>query len=494
MAGSSLGIDLGTSGVKLAYVLGDGRIAGVARVSYPMLHPVSGAMEQDPGDWLHAIEAGIGDLARSCELDSVEAIGLTGQIPTLVALCTGSLVGNAITWMDGRADAWVAGKLDNRRRRAIYRRTGMPIDGRYLAPMVAFHFGQMETAPDEVLSAKDYVYRWLTGSARTDPSTAAGYGVFALGSGSWDAVLAEQWGLSVQQLPRVDRPCAAVQDQRDHDVGRLLPERASALGLTPRVVVDVGAADSVAAVLGAGAMREGTLCIVPGSSTVVLATTRTPRLDPRHRYLVTPHALPGWYGLEMDLLATGAGVGWLSRLTGVDEDVLVADAGKIEPGARGLSFAPYLAGAEQGALWRDDLAGVLRGLTLEHEAAELMRAFLEGTAFEVRRCVGVLEASGWEFTEVVVAGGDKSVDPVIESLLADVLARPVVRVALDSAAARGAALLTGATSLDLEDPGAVRATLAASTVVLAPDSSRAAVYDTLYDAHVRQFPRTARRA
>jgi sugar (pentulose or hexulose) kinase len=336
-----------------------------------------------------------------------------------------------------------------------------------------------------VLSAKDYLYWWLTGDARTEPSTAAGYGVYGLKTKAWEDDLAAVWGLAPGQLP-------ALSLDGDAPARCLLPDRAGTLGLEPDLPVHIGAADSVAAVLGTGSICEGTLVLVPGSSTVVLATTALPRLDRKQRYLVTPHALTDWYGLEMDLLATGAGVSWLSRLTGKEEDSLMAAAADVPPGAGGVTFAPYLAGAEQGALWLDGLAGAVSGLLLEHGPAELTRAFLEGVAFELRRCVGVLVDSGWRFGEVIVAGGDVSGRPIMEGVLADVLGRPARRLALDSAAAFGAAVLTGATALSPADAPAIRDVSARLVADVEPDADRAAAYDTLYEAHVRSFPGRAR--
>src|SRR5581483_7983659 len=97
-------------------------------------------------------------------------------------------LGNAIAWSDSRADAWAGERLDPARKAEIYRRTGMPIDGRYLAPMYRFHWHDRRRELTGLLSAKDYLCFALTGCAVTDPSTAAGYGVHALGAG-WDPEL-----------------------------------------------------------------------------------------------------------------------------------------------------------------------------------------------------------------------------------------------------------------------------------------------------------------
>src|ERR1700722_6167245 len=112
--------------------------------------------------------------------EGVSAIGLTGQRPTLVCLDETQGLGPAITWKDGRADAWASARVDAARRALMYARTGMPIDGRYLAPMLQFHFGRDLRQVRSILSAKDYLLSELTGLRLTEPSTAAGYGIYDL--------------------------------------------------------------------------------------------------------------------------------------------------------------------------------------------------------------------------------------------------------------------------------------------------------------------------
>lgn len=479
-----LGIDLGTSSVKVVAVDGRGAVADAARAPYTMRSADDGRMEQDPGDWLAALSRAVADLGTRLPLDRTCALSLTGQVPCLVALGPDEPPGPAITWMDGRADAWTAARLGPRERVALYGRTGMPIDGRYIGPMYAFHYGRSARRADRVLSAKDFLYRHLTGCAWTDPSTAAGYGAFDLETGSFDPALLSMWDLDRSQVPPVGRA--------DSAPATLLSHVADAWRLPAGIPVFIGAADSVAAVLGAGGLAEGRATLVPGSSTVVLVSTRSRSLDPLTRCLVTPHAATGWYGRETDLLSTGSSVAWLAALLGRGEDELVRAAADVPAGARGLSMAPYLAGAEQGVLWRSDLAGSVHGLTLTHGPADLMRALLEGIALEVRRCLTVLAPDAAPGQPIVVAGADAD-GGVFASILADVLARPVRSVALESAAGYGAALLTRLTAIDPLDTAAVEKAHRAITRTTRPDPERSARYGGLFDRHIDAFPRLAGR-
>src|SRR4029453_6233674 len=149
----------------------------------------------------------------------------------------------------------------------------------------------------------------------------------------------------------------------------------------------------------------------------------TPILDAQARYLLTPHALEGWFGREMDLLATGTGFRWLTALFGWTDAELMHEALAAPAGANGLFFAPYLAGGEQGALWDPNLRGALHGLSLSHTASDIARAFLEGTQFEIRRCIDVLSETSP--VRRVVLAGHTTANAEMRALLASILGRPV---------------------------------------------------------------------
>ena len=432
----TLGIDLGTSSAKVVALDASGAVAASAAHGFATWSEVPGAAEQETGDWITAVSSGCAELravlavSEAAWRQAVVAIGLAGQLPTLVCGAGAAPLGRAITWKDSRADAWAAKRLNRQTWRRLYERTGMPLDGRYLGPMYAYHWRQRAAEVEWVLSAKDYLCFTLTGSRLTDPSTAAGYAVFDSVTGSFDANLCRRWQLPVSALPAVRSSQAAA--------GLLTASAARLLGLRPGVPVAVGCADSVAAAYAMAELSEHTVCVTMGSSTTILDAVRERRLDPAARYLLTPHLASGWYAREMDLLATGTGYRWLSGLLGFDDGTLDERAARSPAGAHGLTFTPYLGGGEQGALWNPALRGSLHGLTLEHTADDLARAFLEGVAFEIARCIEVLAETSP--VEAVVVSGSVVAHAASLQLLADVLGRPLQCCTLTSAAAVGAAL------------------------------------------------------
>jgi xylulokinase len=479
----ALGIDLGTSAVKVMVIDGAGTVAGEAQGEFATLSDLPGQAEQNPADWLAALAAAMRELDATISTrlggewrSRVGAIALTGQLPTLVCIGDRGPLAAAITWRDGRADPFASARMSAEQRMMMYSRTGMPIDGRYLAPMFGFHFADRIGAVRCILSAKDFLLFALTGVRVTDPSTAAGYGIYDLLKGAFSGELAAFWNIELTQLPRVLHANAVA--------GTLSKSGADTLQMPPGIPVITGAADSVCASYAMSGLDTRVASISLGSSAVVIASASTFALDSKARFLVTPHVQAGWYGREMDLLATGTGYRWLSELFGWADGELDRRAANSIAGAQGLFFPPYLAGGEQGALWNPNLRAGLFGLGLKHSSSDVARAYLEGVFFELRRCVGVIGEH--DVVDCAMVSGNITRSDTSMQLLADILKRPVGRVLQKSPAAYGAALLARGAISGAPAPRAAGATAFYQPSDLAPR------YDTLYDDYREMAERCAR--
>ncbi len=495
-----VGLDLGTSSLKGVAVSAGGEVAARARADYPTQRPEAGAAEQSPHDWWRALEQVVAALAAGAPRERWAAVGLSGMIPTLVlADDAGEPVAPAITWEDARAEPEgeaLRVRLDGDR---LYARTGQWVDGRYLLPMflrLARVAPQAARRARLLLGAKDWLFLRLTGEAATDPSTASGFGCYGLEAGEW---LDEVVAAAADELRAAARATASGDESPSGGepayalpalpavlpstaTRPVAPAVAACLGLPPDLPVCVGGADSVLGCLGLGVQHAGGVACIAGTSTVLLGVADRLVIDPGHRYLITPLAgIDGW-GFEMDLLTTGSAFHWLAGLLGEaggDEAALMAMAARVAPGAGGLSFLPYLAPGEQGALWDPLLSGSLLGLSLGHGAAEVARALVDGIVLETRRCLEVLEQAGLPRGPVCVAGGS-AVDQSFRRQLADACRRDVVYAAHGESeySAIGAAVLAAA-AVGRGRPAAAPATVEA----FMPDESRARVWDGLWERH-----------
>jgi xylulokinase len=471
-----IGLDLGTSGLKAVALAASGAILARASAAYPTHQPAAGAYEQDPGDWRSAVPQVTAQLGDVIPAGRWRAIGLSGMIPTLVTLDPDDQPnGPAITWQDSRADDLGDAFRERCGPAELYRLTGQWVDGRYLLPM----FGRIArtdpgraAATATIASAKDYLFAWLTGELATDPSTAAGYGSYELATGTWNTDCLAATDLpGGPGLPAV-RPCTTSRPLR--------AQAAARLGCR-RIPVVLGAADSVLGALGLGVREPGQVAYIAGTSNVILGITDRLVLDPSHRFLVTPLAEPGRWGVEMDLLATGSAITWLSGLLGGNLTAagLVELAARTDP-AYAPVLLPYLSPGEQGALWDPRLSGAVVGLDLSHGREHLARALVNGIVLESRRCLAVLDEIGGFGRAVEVAGGSAA-DPSFRADLADATRRTVSMPRDDDTdhSARGAALIA-ALATDGAWPGAA---FPPAGVAAEPDDARAKLWDDLWAAH-----------
>ncbi len=472
-----IGLDLGTSGLKAVALAGSGAILAQATAAYPTYQPVAGAYEQDTGDWLGAVEQVVARLVEAIPARRWRAIGLSGMLPTLVTLGPDGLpTGPAITWQDGRANDLGEEFRERCGAAELYRLTGQWVDGRYLLPMfgrIARSDPARAAATTAIASAKDYLFAWLTGELATDPSTASGYGCYELEHGCWNAATLALAGLPAggPGLPAV-LPSAASRPLRT--------EAAARLGCPPVPVV-LGAADSVLGALGLGVRKPGQVAYIAGTSTVILGVADRLVLDPDHRFLVTPLAVPGSWGLEMDLLATGSAIDWLAGLLGegLDAAGVVGLAAETDP-ARAPVLLPYLTPGEQGALWDPLLRGAVVGLDLGHGRKHLARALVNGIILESRRCLAVLDGTCGSGRAIEVAGGSAAALS-FRADLADATRRPVSRPGDDDTnhSARGAALIAALAT----EGGWPDSAFPAAGPAAEPDEVRAKVWDDLWAAY-----------
>jgi xylulokinase len=469
-----IGLDLGTSGLKAVALSTSGEILARGGAAYPTHRPSAGACEHDTRDWQRAAESAIAQLRQVVPARRWRAIGLSAMIPTLVTLGPDGIPnGPAITWQDSRADDLGEEFRERYGASELYQLTGQWVDGRYLLPMFA-RIARVDpgraAVTATVASAKDYLFGWLTGELATDPSTAAGYGCYELETGRWSAAALAAADLAPGVLPAV-RPSATSRPLR--------AELAAGLGCGPVPVV-LGAADSVLGALGLGVREPGQVAYIAGTSSVILGITDQLVLDPAHRFLVTPLAEPGRWGVEMDLLATGSAISWLADLLGGLTAVgLVELAASTEPASAPV-LLPYLSPGEQGALWDPLLTGAVVGLDLSHGREHLARALVNGIVLESRRCLAVLDETCGAGRAIEVAGGSAA-DPSFRADLADASRRLVSMPRDDDTdhSARGAALIA-ARAVDGRWPadGFPPAGLAAE-----PDEARAEVWDDLWAGH-----------
>ncbi|MEM8553379.1 MAG: xylulokinase [Pseudomonadota bacterium] len=413
-----LGIDLGTSGVRLLLCDADQNVVASAEAPCTVQHPHPGWAEQDPQSWVDALCGAMSELRSSHgpALDALQGIGLSGQMHGAVLLDRdGQVLRPCILWNDTRSHVEAA-TLDATP--GVRNLSGNAVFPGFTAPKLAWVanqepkvFAQVAT----VMLPKDYLVFWLTGRRVTDMSDAAGTSWLNTGARAWSDDLLVAGGMRRDQMPDLVEGSDVVATVQPHIVENL--------GLPANVPVVAGGADNASAACGVGALKAGQGFVSLGTSGVLLAARDDYGADPATAVHSFCHAVPGrWYQMGVILAATDS-LNWLSKVVGAAPDVLTAELGDRVIGPGPIRFAPYLSGERTP---HNDAAirGGFSGLDISHGRAEMTQAVLEGVSFALRDCQAALQATGTRLDQCLAIGGGSQSRYWVE-LLATVLNQPL---------------------------------------------------------------------
>jgi xylulokinase len=447
-----LGIDVGTSEVKVALVEGDhgGRVIAVGRAGLDVARPHPGWSEQDPDSWVRGAQAAIAEIrsAHPAELAAVTGIGLSGQMHGAVLLDDADRVLRpAILWNDTRAEAECAvleARVPDARR--VTGNLAMP---GFTAPKllwVAAHEPEVFARTARVLLPKDHVRLWLTGDPVSDMSDAAGTLWLDVHERAWcDAMLAAT-GLDRSHMPRL------VEGSAPSGTLRSELARAWGMGMTGAVCVAGGAGDNAASAVGLGVIAEGEGLLSLGTSGVFFVARDACRPAPARGVHTFCHALPGTWHQMAVMLSAASCLRWAARLIGAEDEAhLIAEAEALDGigRARAPLFLPYLSG-ERTPHADAAARGVWFGLDHDTDRAQLGYAVLEGVAFGLTDGLDAVRAAGGAAHAVSLTGGG-SRSPFWARLIASAFDLPLaLRAAGEVGAALGAARLGQLAA----DPGA----------------------------------------
>jgi xylulokinase len=433
----SIGIDVGTTSVKVVAVAGTGEQVAEAECSLTLLTPHPGWTEQHPEDWWQGACKALREITTRIGDRKLEAIGLTGQMHGMVPLdAKDDVIRPAILWNDQRTGE-AAREIDAAiGRQTLIQRGGNPaITGFQLAKVVWLKHAEPENYArlKRVLFPKDYLGLRLTGRAVAEPTDASGSNCFHLATGRWDEDVLAELGISPQIYPKVVAS--------DDVIGAVAADAARATGLPTGLPVIAGAGDNAAAATGLGlsSADPGLGSVSLGTSGVLFAPIGQPTPDPHGRVHLFCHADGGYYLLGVTLAAAGS-LQWLRATLFPDLNFpeLSTLAEESPAGANGVTFQPYLAG-ERTPYLDPDLRGAWRGLTLATHRADLVRAVLEGVVFSPRDSLEVMRPLS-SLTRVLATGGGSRSRFWLQ-LLSDALELPLTQLVGAPGASYGAALL-----------------------------------------------------
>ena len=478
-----IGIDLGTSAVKLLLVDDTGAILNAVTKEYPICYPQPGWSEQNPVDWWSGTLIGLEELLDGFDAQAVAGIGCGGQMHGLVILDEeDEIIRDAILWNDGRTAAetdWLNQEIGREKLSAL---TANIAFAGFTAPKLLWvrrHEPENFARIAKIMLPKDYINYKLTGVHACDYSDASGMLLLDVRRRRWSAEMLGICGVAEAQMPRLFESYEVI--------GTLRPEIAAALKLRPEVKVVAGAGDNAAAAVGTGTVGEGGCNISLGTSGTIFISSKSFGVDPHNALHAFAHADGGWHLMGCMLSAASCNK-WLC------EDVLgtpdyAGEQAQIAPeklGRNHVFFLPYLMG-ERSPINDVAARGTFTGITMDSSRADLVQAVLEGVAFAIRDSFEVARALGLSVPRSKLCGGG-SRSPLWRTIFANVLGIPLDLVKTEQGPGYGGAMLAMVGCGRFESVQAAADALVEVAETVEPDPELTARYEAQYQKFRRIYP------
>ena len=396
-----IGIDLGTSSMKLLLMDAEGVIHNTVSKEYPLEFPQPGWSQQNPADWRNALLAGIPELLEGFDAAKVAGIGCGGQMHGLVVLdAEDHVIRPAILWNDGRT----AKQVDHLNREIgkenLSQWTANIAFAGFTAPKILWI---RENEPEnfakiaKIMLPKDYINYILTGVHACDYSDASGMLLLDVQHRRWSKEMLSICGISETQMPKLFESYDCI--------GTVDPVVAAVLGISATVKVCAGAGDNAAAAVGTGVVGQGGCNISLGTSGTVFISSETFGVDDTNGLHAFAHADGGWHLMGCMLSAASCNKWFMENILKTSDHVLEQAAITEEKlGENHVFFLPYLMG-ERSPINDTNARGTFIGMTMDTSREDMLQAVQEGVAFAIRDSVEVARSLGIQIDRSKICGG-----------------------------------------------------------------------------------------
>ena len=429
-----IGVDLGTSAVKLLLMDEEGKIVNIVSREYPLYFPHPGWSEQKPDDWWEQSKEGIRELVKDIDKSQVAGISFGGQMHGLVILDENdNVIRPAILWNDGRTAKQTDYLNTVIGKEKLSEYTANIAFAGFTAPKILW---VKENEPDnfakicKIMLPKDYLAYRLSGAFVSDYSDASGMLLMDVKNKCWSKEMAEICGISLEMLPELHESFDAV--------GTLKPEVAAELGLPETWTVVAGAGDNAAAAVGTGTVGDGMCNVSLGTSGTVFISSNKFGVDSHNALHAFAHADGHYHLMGCMLSAASCNKWWMDEIIRTKEYTKEQE-NITKLGENNVFFLPYLMG-ERSPHNNPDARGTFIGLTMDTTREDMTQAVLEGVAFAIRDSFEVAKSLGIQIERTKICGGGAK-SPLWRRMIANVLNIKVDRIESEEGPALGGAML-----------------------------------------------------
>lgn len=476
-----IGVDLGTSAVKLLLMDEKGEIKKIVSREYPLYFPHPGWSEQKPEDWFEQAMDGIKELTAECDKENVAGISFGGQMHGLVALDENDeVIRPAILWNDGRTgeETDYLNQVIGKEKLSEY--TANIAFAGFTAPKILW---MKKHEPDnfakikKIMLPKDYLAYKLSGSFSTDVSDASGMLLMDVKNRCWSKEMLDICGITEEMLPKLYESFEVV--------GTLKREIAEALGLSSDVKVIAGAGDNAAAAVGTGTVGEGMCNISLGTSGTIFISSKKFGVDEHNALHSFAHA-DGYYHLMGCMLSAASCNKWWNEEILKTKDFAAEQSRITKLGENQVFYLPYLMG-ERSPHNNPDARAMFIGMSMDTTREDMTQAVLEGVAFGLRDSLEVARSLGIQMERTKICGGGAK-SPLWKKIIANVMNMKVDVIESEEGPALGGAMLAAVGCGEYEDVETIAKKLVKVIDTVEPEEELVAKYEERYQKFRKIYP------
>ena len=476
-----IGVDLGTSAVKLLLMDENGKIKKTVSREYPLYFPHPGWSEQKPEDWYIQSMDGLKELLKDENKEEVAGISFGGQMHGLVLLDENDeVIRPALLWNDGRTyeECDYLNNVIGKEKLSEYT-ANISFTG-FTAPKILWvknkepeNFARIK----KIMLPKDYLAYKLSGVHCTDVSDASGMLLFDVKNRTWSKEMCEICSVKPEWLAKVYESYEAV--------GTLKKEVAEELGIPAAVKVIAGAGDNAAAAVGTGTVGDGRCNISLGTSGTIFISSRKFGVDKNNALHSFDHADGTYHLMGCMLSAASCNKWWMDEILKTKEYAKEQE-GIDKLGENHVFFLPYLMG-ERSPHNNPNARGTFTGITMDTTREDMTQAVLEGVAFALRDSLEVAKSLGIPITRTKICGGGAK-SPLWCKMIANILNLKVDKIESEEGPALGAAMLAAVGCGVYGSVEEIAEKMVKVVDTIEPDSVIAAKYDEKYAQFKQIYP------
>lgn len=476
-----VGIDLGTSAVKLLLMDEKGTVKKIVSKEYPLHFPKPGWSEQKPEDWYEKTMEGLEELLAECDKSQVAGLGVGGQMHGLVVLDEqDQVIRPAILWNDGRT--WKETDYLNTEigKDKLSEYTANIAFAGFTAPKILW---MKENEPElfnkiaKIMLPKDYLVYRLTGIHCTDYSDASGMLLLDVKNKCWSEPMIEICGIKKEQLPKLYESYEMV--------GVLKAELAKHLGLGMSVKVVAGAGDNAAAAVGTGTVGNNMCNISLGTSGTIFISSNNFGVDDNNALHSFAHADGNYHLMGCMLSAASCNKWWMEEILETKE--YAKEQEMIQRlGENSVFYLPYLMG-ERSPHNNPDARATFIGMTMDTVRSDMIQAVLEGVAFALRDSFEVAKKLGVQIERSKICGGGAK-SPLWKKIIANVLNIKLDVLETEEGPGLGGAILAAVANGEFASVEDAADKIVRVVETVEPDEELVAKYEAAYQKFKQIYP------